>query len=41
MLHEARGIKNSSGEVIKLPNQYLVRREDLLIEEKKRVIDNE
>ncbi|HUM43913.1 MAG TPA: hypothetical protein PKI14_13290 [Fervidobacterium sp.] len=41
MLHEARGIKNSSGEVIKLPNQYLVRREDLLIEEKKGVIDNE
>ncbi len=41
MLHEARGIKNSSGEVIKLPNQYLVRREDLLIEEKKGIIDNE
>ncbi len=40
MLHEARGIKNSSGKVIKLPNQYLVRREDMLIEEKSRVIDN-
>jgi len=41
MLHEARGIKNSSGEVIKLPNQYLVRREDLLIEEKRRAIADE
>ncbi len=39
MLHEARGIKNSSGDVIKLPNQYLVRREDLIIQEKMRVIN--
>lgn len=39
MLHEARGIKNSSKELIKLPNQYLVRREDLVIQEKMRVIN--
>lgn len=40
MLHEARGLKNSSGDVIKLPNQYLVRREDMVIEERSRVIDH-
>jgi hypothetical protein len=35
LLHEVRGWRDSSGTEINFPNQYLVQREDLVLEEKK------
>lgn len=34
LLHEARGWTNEQGKVVTLPNQYLVQREDLVVETK-------